>query len=43
MNDDDQVFLILDKANSYANESGISREVTFVPTGLIRFFQPLDI
>jgi hypothetical protein len=42
-------FLILDKATSHYNENVIKRlttpysDVTFIPGGMTRFFQPLDI
>ena len=44
-----QRFLILDKSSSHMTKNvirelyGINREIAFVPTGLTRFFQPLDV
>ena len=49
INEENQGFLILDQASSHVTEnvikelSGVNREIAFIPTGLTRFLQPLDV
>lgn len=49
INDDNERFLIIDKVTSHITNEIIkdfifgNREINFVPGGLTRFFQPLDV
>ena len=49
INDGNEQFLILDKATSHITKEIVkdftfgNREINFIPGGLTRFFQPLDV